>query len=306
MRTLISDLTMMEHQTGPGHPERPERLGHLDQHLRQSGLWSDLQHRKPEPIAPADLARVHPSGYTQRLKENIELQVPYVDGGDTTVSAKSYEIALLAAGTAQTALSEVQKGNRVFCAVRPPGHHAEASRAMGFCLFNNIALCARMAQAQGLQKVLIVDWDVHHGNGTQAIFYEDPDVFFYSLHQYPFYPGTGSAAERGMGAGLGTTLNQPLRAGTTGDEASHLMEHDLNEISDQFKPDIILISAGFDGHRDDPLGGLAYDESTFRRWTEWLTDLAQRTCQGRLISYLEGGYNLNALAKSVEAHLEAL
>jgi acetoin utilization deacetylase AcuC-like enzyme len=194
-----------------------------------------------------------------------------------------------------------------FCAVRPPGHHAESSRAMGFCLFNNVAIGIRYAQEQhGLKRVAIFDWDVHHGNGTQEIFYEDPSVLYVSTHQYPYYPGTGSASERGKGKGEGFTLNLPLSAGTDGKEYVKLFKEKIVPALQEFKPDILLISAGFDAHKDDPLAAIFLDESTYSEVTRMLAEFAEKCCQGRIVSVLEGGYDLQALPRCVEAHLQQL
>jgi acetoin utilization deacetylase AcuC-like enzyme len=221
----------------------------------------------------------------------------------------SLAAAETAIATVLTAVDGVIAGRHAsaFCAVRPPGHHAEADRAMGFCLFNNVAVAARYAQKKhGLSRVLIVDWDVHHGNGTQNIFYDDPTVFYFSTHQYPFYPATGSTAEEGAGLGEGTTLNCPLPAGAGDREILDRFENKLLPAADAFKPEFIFISAGFDAHEEDPLAGLRVTEKGYARLTGFVKDLAARHAGGRIVSALEGGYNLAALGRSVEAHLRVL
>ncbi len=225
------------------------------------------------------------------------------------MSPGSYRAALQAVGGTLAAIDAVMDGRvaNAFCAVRPPGHHAEPSRAMGFCLFNNVAVGARYAQQRyGLGRVLILDWDVHHGNGTQAAFYEDPTVLYVSLHQYPWYPGTGSAEEVGTGPGEGYTLNLPMAAGRGNDEYRTAFELRIQPAVREFSPDFVLISAGFDAHRDDPLAMMNVTEAGYRAMTESVKDWASTTAQGRIVSCLEGGYNLTALADSVEAHVRCL
>jgi acetoin utilization deacetylase AcuC-like enzyme len=226
-----------------------------------------------------------------------------LDGGDTHASERSWEAALRASGSVVEAVDHVlgERDGLAFCAVRPPGHHAERDRPMGFCLFNNVAVGARHAQrAHGIRKVAILDWDVHHGNGTQHIFEDDASVFYVSLHQYPFYPGTGASTERGRGAGEGCTLNIPLPAGTGEDRYLEAFDRQVLPGLHRFGPELLLISAGFDAHRDDPLGGMRLSEGSFAQFTARVKDLAP------IVSVLEGGYDLEALARSVEAHLTVL
>jgi acetoin utilization deacetylase AcuC-like enzyme len=225
------------------------------------------------------------------------------------VCERSFDVAMLAAGAVLQAVDAVMSGSMVnaFCAVRPPGHHAARSTAMGFCLFNNVAIGARHAQhTYGVQRVAILDWDVHHGNGTQEIFYEDDSVLYASLHQYPSYPGTGGAGEQGRGRGLGATVNCPLPAGS--DEAAYLnaFESTIMPALDRFKPELVMISAGFDAHRDDPLAQMRLTEDSFAQFTALVKGCAQTHAGGRIVSVLEGGYHLDALARSVESHLSVL
>jgi acetoin utilization deacetylase AcuC-like enzyme len=226
-----------------------------------------------------------------------------LDEGDTFAVWASFEAAARAAGAAVQAVDAVAGGevNAAFCAVRPPGHHAERDRPMGFCLFNSVAVAARYAQqVRGIERVAIVDWDVHHGNGTQHIFEDDPVVFYCSVHQYPVYPGTGSRSERGIGRGEGATLNIPLPAGTGEPEYLRVFTEEIVPALEAFRPGLLLISAGFDAHKDDPLGGMRLEDASFSRFTELLQPVAP------IVSLLEGGYNLSALARSTERHLLAL
>jgi acetoin utilization deacetylase AcuC-like enzyme len=228
---------------------------------------------------------------------------------DTCISPESFEVARLAAGAALAAVDAAmrEEGGRAFGLIRPPGHHATISTAMGFCLFNNAAIGARYAQAKyGVERVLIIDWDVHHGNGTQEIFWEDPTVFYFSTHQYPYYPGTGSSDERGGGRGEGFTLNIPLSAGTPARDHRQAFTDALHEIERKFPPDLIIISAGFDSRRGDPLGGLMLEDSDFAEMTKEVLRIAEKHGSGRVIGLLEGGYNLDLLGNSVKSHISAL
>ncbi len=252
------------------------------------------------------MTRVHPSGYLKWLEESCGGGLSVLDGEDTVVCSESFQVALQAAGGVIRAVEQVFTGEigNAFCAIRPPGHHAELEEAMGFCLFNNAAVAARTAQEQfGAEKILILDWDVHHGNGTQHLFEEDPTVHFISLHEFPLYPGTGAKDETGKGDGLGTTTNFPLKA-RGGDELyMDIFENVLPDIVMGFKPDFIILSAGFDAHVRDPLASMKVSKEGFARMTDVMTGLAAETCRGKLVSILEGGYDLQGLSESVEAHL---
>jgi acetoin utilization deacetylase AcuC-like enzyme len=307
---LVYHPDYLYHDTGRNHPESPARLKSIVSRLEETGLVEKLTMVRPGPPRP-DMAnrifRVHRSDYLARLERfRPEGGLALIDA-DTVMSPESYRVALLAVEGMLTAADGIMSGRfkRAFCAVRPPGHHAESNRAMGFCLINNVAVAARYLQQQhGLSKVFIIDWDVHHGNGTQHIFEEDPTIFYFSIHQFPLYPGTGRADEHGRGAGEGFTLNCPLPPGRGDDDYMTCFEKSLRPAVEAFRPDFILISAGFDAHRDDPLANMRVTEEGFGEMTRRVMGWADLYCVGRVLSCLEGGYNLNALARSVERHLE--
>jgi acetoin utilization deacetylase AcuC-like enzyme len=299
----------LKHNTGAGHPERSERLEALMQHFLNSPLWRQLSHLRPVPASLEWIHTVHPERYSAMIKVRCLGGEQVLDAGDTHVCKESYEIALLAAGGVLQGVDEVMADRlkSVFCAVRPPGHHAESSTVMGFCLFNNVAIGARYAQRKyGVERIAVLDWDVHHGNGTQEIFYKDDSVFYVSLHQYPFYPGTGAATERGTGKGEGFTLNCPMGAGSVEKDYLNAFETQILPALHRFRPQLLMISAGFDAHADDPLANISLRESSFAKMTELACEVSSKYADGKIVSVLEGGYNLQALARSVEAHLTVL
>jgi acetoin utilization deacetylase AcuC-like enzyme len=305
---LVYHPDYLLHDPGPSHPERPERLQAIMAHLEQQGLLDQLLQLRPEPAAEQWITRVHTPAYVQRLHTAVR-SAPAALDPDTRVSAQSYDVALLAVGGVLAAVDAVLAGRarNAFAAVRPPGHHALPERAMGFCLFNQVAIAARYVQEKhGVKRVLIVDWDVHHGNGTQEVFYTDPSVFYFSTHQHPFYPGTGAAGETGAGAGQGTTLNVPLPAGSGDAEIIRAFREQLMPAAETFQPEFVFISAGFDAHRQDPLAQLQVTEVGYATLTRLVMDIAERFAAGRIVSMLEGGYHLEALPRSVAAHLRVL
>ena len=289
------------HETG-SHPERKERLIAIMQLIEETGI--DLHRIKPEPASIEEIRYVHDPDYITKVREYSKRELPL--DPDTILCKDSYHAALLAAGGMIRAVDLAAGGENAFALVRPPGHHALPDRGMGFCLFNNLAIGVGHAQKIGYDRVLIVDWDVHHGNGTQYTFYDDPSVFYFSVHQYPHYPGTGSSDETGAGAGQGYTLNVPLSAGSGDAEYTRAFEEILVPAAIRFDPDIVLVSAGFDAHIDDPLAGMAVTTEGFRGMASIVSSIADRCCEGRLAITLEGGYDLHALSHSVVAVLEVM
>ncbi|HEY2381614.1 MAG TPA: histone deacetylase [Terriglobia bacterium] len=306
--SLIYDSMYLQHETG-AHPENARRLESILKAIeKDESLSKRLVRRTPRPANNDEIARCHREELVYHLESLCARGESFVDV-DTRISPASFEVAKLAAGAAITAIDAVmaEEGGRAFCVIRPPGHHATITNAMGFCLFNNAAIGARYAQARyGVERVLIIDWDVHHGNGTQDIFWNDPTVFYFSTHQYPYYPGTGSADERGGGKGEGTTLNVPLPTGTPARQHRHAFSDALRQIEQRFPPDLIIISAGFDSRRGDPLGGLMLEDDDFSEMTKEVLEIAGKHAAGRVVGLLEGGYNLELLGGSAKSHIAAL
>jgi acetoin utilization deacetylase AcuC-like enzyme len=306
---FVYDDIYLEHLTTPGHPEQPERLKSIIDGLKAGGLYDSLVHLKPEAASLEWLHAIHTPAYVRRVYDRCQDGQQYLDSLDVPISAQSYEAAVFAAGGVLTAVDAVAHGRvrNAFCAVRPPGHHAERDQARGFCIFNNVAIGTRYVQRRyDLPKVLIVDWDVHHGNGTQNAFYEDPNVLYFGMHQDPLFPGTGDASERGRGTGLGLTINVPMRPGAGDAQFLKALEQKLRPAARAFGPDFVFISAGFDSHDNDILGSLRVSTKGFARMTRVVKDIAAEYCNGRIVSVLEGGYRLEDLAASVEAHLRVL
>jgi acetoin utilization deacetylase AcuC-like enzyme len=305
---LLYHPIYLKHNTGPHHPERASRLTSILRKLKKTGLIDKLKRVEPKAASIEDITLTHSKDYVLRIKEFCEAGGGNLDP-DTVVSGDSFISALFSAGAVITAADMIFKGDigNAFCMGRPPGHHAGISNAKGFCVFNNIAIGARYIQKKyNLERVLIIDWDAHHGNGTEEIFYGDPSVFYISLHQYPHYPGTGKSSDTGKGNGKGYNLNIPMSAGSGDKEYIKAFHEIIIPKVKLFKPRFILISAGFDSHKDDPLSSLNLTEQGYFEMTKIVKDMAADSSEGRLISILEGGYNLFALADSVYSHLKAL
>lgn len=306
---LLLDPVFKQHQTGPGHPERSERYDAVTSGLEQAGFVKDAVRIPARRAVEDEIAMCHARDYIAVVKRDVARGLHDLSTGDTAISAKSLDVALDAAGGVMNAVDAVVSGKarNAFCAVRPPGHHATAVKGMGFCLFNNVAIAARYAQKKhGIKRVMIADFDVHHGNGTQDIFYNDGTVFFFSTHQSPWYPGTGAAGETGEGAGKGTTMNCPFPSGSGRTEIAGAFRERLVPAMDRFKPELVLISAGFDSRLGDPLGQFKLNDDDFADLTRMLLDIAEKHARGRLVSVLEGGYSLDGLSKGVVAHVSTL
>jgi acetoin utilization deacetylase AcuC-like enzyme len=305
------------HDTGPDHPERPARLGAALEAVARADDGT-LLHVPASPATREQVLAVHDAQYVSLVRREIAAGVRCLSTGDTNVSAASWQSALAAAGAVVGAVDALWTGGdggaaggaapvNAFCAVRPPGHHASADRGMGYCVLNNVAIGARHAQrAHRAERVLILDWDLHHGNGTAEIFYDDPTVLYFSIHQSPWYPGTGQARQVGTGRGRGYTINCPLSPGSDGADVREAFDRQLRAPAEAFAPELVMISAGFDARRGDPLGRLKLVDDDYVWMTAWAMDLADRFAGGRLVSVLEGGYDLPGLRSAIEAHVRTL
>ncbi|MDW7976872.1 MAG: histone deacetylase [Leptospiraceae bacterium] len=304
---LFFDDLFLKHDTGSYHPETPQRLIAIHEKLLKSGVYDRFTMLPKRFATTEEIELVHKKSYIDYVRQVSQRGGGYLDG-DTPVSKDSFDSALLAVGCGLEAVDKVLSNHvqRALLLVRPPGHHSLRSRGMGFCLFNNVAITARYALSKGLKKIVILDWDVHHGNGTQDEFYQEKEVLFISIHQFPFYPGTGAIDEIGEGEGKGFTLNVPMPRSSGDSEYKKAFEDRILPKIVEYEPELILISAGFDAHKMDPLGGMELSSKMYEWMTEKIVKIANECCGGKVISYLEGGYSLPALAESVKLHAEVL
>jgi acetoin utilization deacetylase AcuC-like enzyme len=305
----LADPVFRGHLAGRNHPERAERFDAVMEGLRTANLMDALIPVAARAATEEELLLCHTIEYLRTARSDVESGLSYLSTGDTDIGRNSWDVAARAVGGTLNAVDAVAQGRarNAFCVVRPPGHHATRSRGMGFCLLNNVAVAARYAQRRhGLERVLIVDWDVHHGNGTQDIFYDDPSVFFFSTHQWPLYPGSGRSDETGEGAGVGATMNFPFSAGSGRREILGAVQYSLVPAMERFRPELALISAGFDSRMGDPLGRFTLADRDFADLTRAVMEIADRYAGGRVVSVLEGGYNMEGLASASAAHVKAL
>lgn len=308
MTTVIYDDVYLKHDTGSYHPENSTRLINTIKYLETTDIWQKLDIKKPRPATEEEVSMVHSINHIEKVAELARAGGGYLDP-DTYVSSNSYNAALYAAGALLTAVDLImnKQSNNAFCLLRPPGHHATPTRGMGFCLFNNVAIAAKYIQSEyNLDRIVIIDWDVHHGNGTQDTFYADPSVMYFSMHRHPFYPGTGKKEETGKGKGTGFTINVPLIYSTEPQEYLGTFRDIIEKKVKQFNPLFILISSGFDAYRLDPVGGLGLGVFDFYTLTMLTQNIAKDCCEGRIVSCLEGGYHLSDLPRCVEEHLKGL
>ena len=309
MTGLLLDAIAKEHHTGDGHPERPARFDAVADALAAGGHTKAMKTLASRVVTDDEVLACHTATYLKMVERDIAAGHGILSTGDTEIGPRSLEVARRAAGGVLNAVDAVAPGTvtNAFCVVRPPGHHATPGRGMGFCIFNNIAVAARYAQKKhGIKRVLIADWDVHHGNGTQDCFYSDGSVFFFSTHQAPWYPGTGAAQETGEGAGKGTTMNCPFPAGSGAPQILSVFRARLVPAMKEFKPELVLLSAGFDSRAGDPLGRFQLTDDDFTALTETMLEIADHSAGGRLVSVLEGGYSLTGLAAAADAHVTRL
>ena len=308
---IVLDSSFEGHDTGPTHPERPARLRAIQQGVASAGLVDRCALIALREATDEEIFAVHDEAYVERLREYCAAGAPHIDTVDSTICSSSYGLARLAAGSVLAAVDGVQSGGltNAFCAVRPPGHHCERSESMGFCLLGNVAIAARyLLDVHGIERVAVVDWDVHHGNGTQHLFEEEAAVFYCSLHGHPayVYPGTGFEHERGRGPGEGATLNLPMYPASGDDEYKKAFDESVLPALEDYRPQFVLVSTGFDAHRRDPLAPLNLESASYSWMTGALLDVARRHADGKLVSVLEGGYDLEALAESTVLHLTEL